>query len=105
MLISLALPLTIFISDWNWNFLWVGAFLSLISYSLIKISYLTLLSTNNPADRKNMFSINKRYSSRLNDSISEKGMNAIILQEPTIQEKMIFKRKVRLKKLIKINNL
>ena len=99
MLVALAIPFSIFINEWQWILVIPGIILSLISYSLIKLSHKMLLTTNNPADRNNFFSINKRYSSKMNGSFGENGINSIILQSPTIQEELIVKQKLRKNKL------
>lgn len=104
MLVALAIPFSIFITEWKWILLIPGIILSLISYSLINVAYLTLLTTNNPADRKNFFSINTRFTSKMNGSFGENGMNSIILQEPTTQEELKVKQKIRKNKLQKIKN-
>lgn len=71
---TLMLPFSIFFAKkWEWQLLFAGGILFFISYILIKISYRILLSTNNPADRNNIFSINKRYNSKMKGSISEYG--------------------------------
>lgn len=102
MLIALALPFTVFIPKWDYDLIIPLLFLLLCSYSLIKIGYITLLSTNNPADRKNFFSINKRYNSKMKGSITDYGLNAIELQEPTTEEIINQKKKERKNKLKKI---
>ena len=104
MLIAFVLPFIVFFSrSWNWNILWIEIFLVGLAYSLIKISYLTLLSTNSPADRNNFFSINKRFSSKMKGSIDQMGLNAIELQEPTNDELLNQKRRNRKKKLKILN--
>jgi hypothetical protein len=105
MLVASALPFYIFFTNWEWRLLWGEFFILLISYSLIKISYQILLSTNNPADRKNIFSINRRYSSKMNGSINDNGLNAITLLEPTNEEILHINKNKRLKKLKKLHKI
>jgi hypothetical protein len=105
MLVASALPFYIFFINWDWRLLWGEFFILLISYSLIKISYQILLSTNNPADRKNIFSINRRYSSKMNGSINDNGLNAITLLEPTNEEILHINKNKRLKKLKKLHKI
>lgn len=71
-------------------------------YVMLKMFHRGLLSTNNPADRNNIFSINRRFSGTMNGSAGENGYAAIILQEPTSDELRDLKNKIRKKKLKKI---
>ena len=71
---------------------------------IIKLAYKSLLSTNNPADRKNIFSINKRFSNKINCSFADNGLNSIVLLEPTKKELNNILIKKRLKKLKKLKS-
>lgn len=59
----------------------------------------------NPADRKNFFSINRRYESTMKGSISEMGTAGIVYQEPTQKELNDFRVGLRKKKLRRLKNL
>lgn len=100
MLVAFALPFSIFLAK-EISFKLISPFviLSLVSYSIIKLAYKSLLSTNNPADRKNIFSINKRFSNKMNGSVSDNGLDSIVLLEPTKKELNNILIKKRLKKL------
>lgn len=102
MLVALVLPFSIFLGDWEWQLIIVGIFLSFISINLVVISYRILLSTNNPADRKNIFSINKRFNHNMKGSVADYGWRAIEIQEPTNEEINTQKKKERKKKLKKL---
>lgn len=101
-LIAITLPFSVFINN---DKIWLAIFgfllLSIISYVLIKLSYLMILSTNNPADRKNFFSINKRFDTKMEGSFSDLGFKCIKLQEPIKQEISLIKKKRKKKKIIK----
>ena len=102
---SISLPSVIFIPEWRWTNIIFGIILVIVSFGLFNIFYLILLSTNNPADRKNIFSLNKRYTDKMNGSIGEIGLDAIKLQEPTNEELNFLKKKIRKRKLKKLTKI
>lgn len=102
-IVAILLPFSISLKEITWYSLIPFIILSLVSFGLILVSYRVLLSTNNPADRYNFFSINKRYESRMKGSINDMGMSGIVLQQPTNKELSEHRKKIRKKKLEKLN--
>ena len=104
-IVSITSPFILFaLNPLKFSLWYIFSFISilLIYYVILKMMYRGLLSTNNPADRKNIFSINRRFSGTMNGSAGENGIGSIILQEPTLDEIKHLKNKIRKLKLKKI---